>query len=301
MIDRQPPTTDCRGSDEIRRSKPTPQMEAKGGMAIVETVLWDAVPSYLRKLNAQCVDSLGPAYQLPLDMTPIQFSSWMGGDRDGNPNVTPKVTYEVSLTQRLQAANLILKDISNLYDELAICKGFSTEMLDLANHVKQSPDRLEKYRRVLGFLQRRLQATIRWCETELTHAANPATLSHDLATVKVRHCCCPTAVPLLLSHCCGSTAAVPLLPHCYPIASSITPAPSVFFSSPSRLSLVPRQPPSPPRSPLSFFSPSTFPSSIFYPRSPSFYDHPPLHIRPLPARPYTPPPHHPPSLTHAHT
>ena len=48
-----------------------------GGLAIVETVLWDAVPSYLRKLNAQCVESLGQA--IPLTLVPIQFSSWMGG------------------------------------------------------------------------------------------------------------------------------------------------------------------------------------------------------------------------------
>jgi phosphoenolpyruvate carboxylase len=211
--------TNDRGSDEIRRSKPTPQMEARGGMAIVETVLWDAVPSYLRKLNAQCVDSLGPAYQLPLDTTPIQFSSWMGGDRDGNPNVTPKVTYEVSLTQRLQAANLILKDISNLYDELAICKGFSTEMLDLANQVKQSSDRLEKYRRVLGFLQRRLQATIKWCETELVNAANPATLSQDLAAVKVRPF--PISIsPYFLTSVLSLPFLLPPLLH-YPSTSSL--------------------------------------------------------------------------------
>ena len=41
------------GSDEIRRNKPTPQQEAAGGNAVVETVLWDAIPSYLRKLDAQ--------------------------------------------------------------------------------------------------------------------------------------------------------------------------------------------------------------------------------------------------------
>lgn len=47
------------GSDEIRRQKPTPQQEARGGLAILESVLWDAVPSYLRKLNQQCIHSLG--------------------------------------------------------------------------------------------------------------------------------------------------------------------------------------------------------------------------------------------------
>lgn len=66
----------CRGSDEIRRQKPTPQQEARGGLAILESVLWDAVPSFLRKLNAQCQLSLQKP--LPLDHVPIHFSSWMG-------------------------------------------------------------------------------------------------------------------------------------------------------------------------------------------------------------------------------
>ena len=69
------------GTDEIRRNKPTPQQEAAGGNAIVESVLWDAVPSYLRKLDRQCQISLGKS--LPVDTVPIKFASWIGGDRDG--------------------------------------------------------------------------------------------------------------------------------------------------------------------------------------------------------------------------
>jgi phosphoenolpyruvate carboxylase len=86
------------GSDEIRRQKPSPQQESRGGLAIVESVLWDALPSYLRKLSLQCEQSLG-GRALPLTHVPIKFSSWMGGDRDGNPNVTPEVTLEIALTQ----------------------------------------------------------------------------------------------------------------------------------------------------------------------------------------------------------
>ena len=95
----------------------------------------------------------------------------MGGDRDGNPNVTPMVTYEVSLTQRLQAATLLMRDMNTLYSELAICKGFSPEMVALADEVRQSKDMREKYRRVIGFLTRRLSATIKWCEIELENCA----------------------------------------------------------------------------------------------------------------------------------
>ena len=69
------------GADEIRRSKPSPQQEAAGGNAIVESVLWEAVPTYLRKLDRQCRLSLGQS--LPMDACPIRFASWIGGDRDG--------------------------------------------------------------------------------------------------------------------------------------------------------------------------------------------------------------------------
>jgi phosphoenolpyruvate carboxylase len=69
------------GADEIRRTKPTPQQEAGGGNAVLESVLWDAVPSYLRKLDAQCRMTLHR--RLPIDVVPIKFASWIGGDRDG--------------------------------------------------------------------------------------------------------------------------------------------------------------------------------------------------------------------------
>jgi phosphoenolpyruvate carboxylase len=69
------------GADEIRRAKPTPQQEAAGGNAILESVLWDAVPAYLRKLDQQCQLTLHK--RLPVDCSPIHFASWIGGDRDG--------------------------------------------------------------------------------------------------------------------------------------------------------------------------------------------------------------------------
>lgn len=43
------------------------------------------------------------------------MASWMGGDRDGNPNVTPSITLEVAMLSRWTAANLFKKDISEVY------------------------------------------------------------------------------------------------------------------------------------------------------------------------------------------
>lgn len=105
-------------SDEVSRKKPTPQDEAERGTLVVETVLWEAVPSFLRKLDATMEAYLGKG--LPLKSAPIRFSSWMGGDRDGNPNVTADVTREVCLRKRLKGASLFAKDIKTLANALSI-------------------------------------------------------------------------------------------------------------------------------------------------------------------------------------
>ncbi|MCB2068962.1 MAG: phosphoenolpyruvate carboxylase, partial [Ottowia sp.] len=58
--------------------------------------------------------------RLPLDASPVSFVSWMGGDRDGNPNVTATVTTEVMLLSRWQAADLYLADLVQLVEELSM-------------------------------------------------------------------------------------------------------------------------------------------------------------------------------------
>ena len=57
---------------------------------------------------------------LPLDASPVQFSSWMGGDRDGNPFVTSKVTEQVLLLARKRAAKLFAIDLDRLQVELSM-------------------------------------------------------------------------------------------------------------------------------------------------------------------------------------
>lgn len=107
-------------TNEIRENRPTPSEEAKWGMDVIENSLWNAVPFYLRNLDEQLVKHLD--YSLSLEAQPIRFSSWMGGDRDGNPNVTADVTREVLLKTRRRAAKLFLADIEVLVKELSMSK-----------------------------------------------------------------------------------------------------------------------------------------------------------------------------------
>ena len=70
----------------FRLERPTPGGRAKWGFAVVEDSCGGRCPEFLRHLDRALYDSCGE--HLPLDISPVSFVSWMGGDRDGNPNVT---------------------------------------------------------------------------------------------------------------------------------------------------------------------------------------------------------------------
>src|SRR5690554_919348 len=103
---------------EIRSEQPTPVDEARWGFAVIERSLWEAIPNVLRHVD-QTLEAAG-GEKLPITATPIRFSTWMGGDRDGNPNVTARVTRVVLLLARWIAADLFLRDISRLTAELSM-------------------------------------------------------------------------------------------------------------------------------------------------------------------------------------
>jgi phosphoenolpyruvate carboxylase len=105
-------------TEEIRSVRPTPVDEARWGFSVIENSLWEAVPDFMRELDGR----LNEDYEvsLPLDSSPVQFSSWMGGDRDGNPFVTSKVTEQVLLLARKRAAKLFAIDLDRLQVELSM-------------------------------------------------------------------------------------------------------------------------------------------------------------------------------------
>ncbi|MCG7598190.1 phosphoenolpyruvate carboxylase [Halomonas sp. McH1-25] len=145
-------------TDEIRHERPTPVDEAKWGFAVIENSLWEAVPNFHRDLDNLLLETAGE--RLPLDAAPLRFASWMGGDRDGNPNVTAKVTREVLLLGRWMAADLYLRDLEQLKVELSMWKANSA----LKAEVGDDP---EPYRALLKRLVARVEATRDWAQATL--------------------------------------------------------------------------------------------------------------------------------------
>ncbi|EKO3915924.1 phosphoenolpyruvate carboxylase [Vibrio fluvialis] len=139
-------------SDVIRKQRPTPLDEAKWGFAVVENSLWQAVPEFLRELNESVKEYLDEG--LPIDARPVHFSSWMGGDRDGNPFVTHSITREVMLLSRWKAADLYLGDINELVAELSMTK-CNDALRTLAGEEEHEP-----YRAVLKRVRSLLQETL---------------------------------------------------------------------------------------------------------------------------------------------
>jgi len=146
-------------TDEIRQHRPTPIDEAKWGFTTIEQTLWNAVPKFIRELNGMVQAQCGQ--NLPLNIAPVRFASWMGGDRDGNPNVTHNVTQEVLWLSRWKAADLYLRDIENLRWELSI-QQCSTEISEALGQ-----DHPEPYREYLRDTRSRLKATRHWLAEKL--------------------------------------------------------------------------------------------------------------------------------------
>lgn len=106
-------------TDEIRRIQPTPQDEMRAGMSYFHETIWKGVPKFLRRVDT-ALKNIGINERVPYNAPLIQFSSWMGGDRDGNPRVTPEVTRDVCLLARMMAANMYFSQITDLMFELSM-------------------------------------------------------------------------------------------------------------------------------------------------------------------------------------
>ena len=147
-------------TDDLKRFKPSPVDEARWGLAIIEDSLWDTIPKVYRRLNSIFVQNMDKG--LPKNFNPIEFGSWMGGDRDGNPNVTANVTREVILLSRWEAAKLYEKALTK------IIRSYSMERCS-QKIIRQVGKSFEPYRVFLRPLRDKMRTTHRLIEQHLIH------------------------------------------------------------------------------------------------------------------------------------
>jgi len=137
-------------TSEVREHRPSPIDEVRSGLIVFEQSLWDAVPRFARTLDRALRSATGRG--LPVDAAPLRFGSWIGGDRDGNPHVTPDVTRRACWLSRWAAADLYLDEIDALRDELSLDHA-SPELMARAGDVR------EPYRELLRTVRARMRTT----------------------------------------------------------------------------------------------------------------------------------------------
>ncbi len=145
-------------TDELKRHKPTPLEEARWGLAVIEDSLWNAVPKICSRLD-QAVEQYS-GKRLPINYSPFKFGSWMGGDRDGNPNVDHRITREVILLSRWEAANLYEKEFTKIIQHLSL--------YECSNKIKKAVGKSQDpYREYLRPIRNKLKNTQKQIESYL--------------------------------------------------------------------------------------------------------------------------------------
>jgi phosphoenolpyruvate carboxylase len=147
-------------TDELRIARPDVVDEARNAVYYFDELHRDAVPHVLDAL----ADELGRLdLELPLEARPLAFGSWIGGDRDGNPNVGADSTAQVLDLQHEHA----IRDALDLIDELRVDLSSSVRLAgvtdelesSLARDLERLPELDPRYRRLNAEEPYRLKLT----------------------------------------------------------------------------------------------------------------------------------------------
>jgi phosphoenolpyruvate carboxylase len=158
-------------TDELRLERPEVLDEARNALYFLEDIIRGPLGQVLDELGRQMA-GLGVA--IPATARPLNFGSWIGGDRDGNPFVTPETTREVLLLQKSYAIRRLVEIVERLQEDLSVSEriaGVPTQLRadierDLAEVEGMDPRYLrlnaeEPIRLKLNVVKARLQATVR--------------------------------------------------------------------------------------------------------------------------------------------
>jgi phosphoenolpyruvate carboxylase len=156
-------------TDEIRVEPPEPVDEARNGVYYLEGLASGAVPDVLEALR----DELSALdVTLPADARLLRFGTWMGGDRDGNPNVTPEITREVLTLQAVHGLRLLQVKVDEARRNLSVSERVSEVSPELRARTEELlpglPEVEPRYRRLNAEEPYRLFLTCMHVRLQLT-------------------------------------------------------------------------------------------------------------------------------------
>jgi phosphoenolpyruvate carboxylase len=153
---------------ELRLDRPEPLDEARNAAYYLDELMLHTVADVLEELADELA---GLGVDLPATARPLTFGSWIGGDRDGNPNVTPQVTHDVLVLQHGHALRDLVAVLDDLMQDLstsAQLAGASPELLaSIERDLLALPDLDPRVRRINSDEPYRLKG--RCVQLKLTH------------------------------------------------------------------------------------------------------------------------------------
>ena len=165
-------------TDELRGVRPLPEDEAGSVLFYLNDLFAEVMPDLGEKIRHQFSRLDLERHGRP----PIRFGTWVGGDRDGNPNITAEVTLEVLERQHRQGLRNLVAAVERLASELSVSsliQEVSGELVaDLERdkvilpHIWERWKRLnatEPYRLKLAFIHQRLRNTLKRLEDGARH------------------------------------------------------------------------------------------------------------------------------------
>ena len=166
-------------TDELRLGRPEPLDEAVNSIYYLDELLLETVPEVLAEFVNE-VKKLG--IDLSLSARPLRFGTWIGGDRDGNPNITAEVTKAAILLQNAHFTRTMFLHLDELRQALSISTklaGVSKELeKSVAQDLEKLPEIEARYRRINVEEPYRLKATAIRHKLALTQARHVAGLPH---------------------------------------------------------------------------------------------------------------------------
>ena len=164
-------------TDEVRVERLTVQEEVDNGLFFIRNTIWETIPRIYDDIS----QALEEYYEASLDLpTVLQFRSWIGSDRDGNPFVTPEVTLHTALVHRRTALNLFLEDLTNLRRELSMSQRKAEIPLRLIDSMSEDAGEItlneyrtrqyvhEPYRKKVSYMIQRIELLLEQAQSETT-------------------------------------------------------------------------------------------------------------------------------------
>ncbi len=118
-------------TDEVRTEKVTVEDEVENGMFYFMNSIWETIPVLYEDLRHAFETYYGKSPELPIV---LRYRSWIGSDRDGNPNVTEEVTWNTIMEQRQSILGLYLDELDELRRYLSI----SENQFEISDELEES-------------------------------------------------------------------------------------------------------------------------------------------------------------------